>query len=193
MLQACDMNRFGELMRSELGKDGALTLAIVLRRVLDRLEQRSGADLDELAEAAVNAYVEEVRPADGADRMLARLYAKGVPMALVSNGAVDMQKAALRRLGFERYFRCVLISGDRDVAARKPGPRIFSLACAALETPAHEVVMVGDSLDADVAGALEFGMEAIFVGPDEIAAAHGVPAVGGIGPLDMLLQDRYGL
>ncbi len=193
MLQACDMNRFAEYMREELGRDGALTLATVLTRVLSRLDQRPGTDLENLAEAAIGAYVEEVRPADGAERMLARLHAARVPMALVSNGAIDMQRAALKKLGFARYFRCVLISGDRDVAVRKPGPRIFALACTGLEAAPHEIVMVGDSVQADIRGALDHGMAAVFVGSDAEVQGLAVPAVGGIDPLDLLLQERFGL
>ncbi len=193
MLQACDMNRFAKLMREELARDGELRLERVLERVLTRLEQRAPADLGALAAAALGAYAEEVRPAPGAGRMLERLAAREVPMAVVSNGPVDMQRAALRALGFEGYFRVVLVSGDPDVACRKPAPRIFALACSGLRTAPSETLMVGDTLEADIRGALDYGLQAVFVGPDAEAARLGVPAVGGVEPLDALLRERYGL
>lgn len=193
LLYACDMNRFAGVVREELARDGALTLERVLARVLERLEQRPTADLPALAQAALGAYADEVRVAPGARGMLDRLRAAGVPMAVVSNGPVDMQRAALRAMGFEGYFRAVLISGDPDVAVRKPAPRIFALACTALELPPHEVVMAGDNLEADIRGALDYGMQAVFVGADADAARLGVAAVGGVEPLDALLRERYGL
>jgi len=193
MLYACDMNSFAGLVREELARDGALTLERVLERVLGRLDQRPTAELPGLVDAALGAYAEEVRAAPGASAMLQRLERAGVPLALVSNGPVDMQRTALRALGFERYFRAVLISGDPDVAARKPAARIFSLACVALEASPQEVLMAGDNLEADIRGALDYGLEAVFVGADAEAARLGVPAVGGLEPLDALLRERYGL
>lgn len=193
LLQACDMNDFARIMREELARDGPLRLETVLRRTLARLEQRAPVDLAELAEAALGAYAEEVRPAAGAERMLQRLERRGVPLAIVSNGPVDMQRAALRALGFERFFRTVVISGDPAVGCRKPAPRIFALACSGLQVPPDEVLMVGDSLEADIRGALDHGMQAVLVGPDALGARLDVPAVGGVEPLDALLRERYGL
>lgn len=166
MLQACDMNRFASVATAELRRDGPLTLASALHRTLERLEMRIPADLEGLAEASVRSYAEDVRPAPGAEALLERLWASRVPMALVSNGPVDMQRAALRALGFEKYFRSVLVSGDQDVAARKPAPRIFSLACVGLETLPAETLMVGDDLEADVVGALDYGLLAVWLTSD---------------------------
>ena len=174
MLQACDMNRFASVVTAELRRDGPLTLELALRRTLDRLELRSPADLGALAEAATASYAEDVRSAPGAGELLERLWARGVPLALVSNGPVDMQRAALRALGFEKYFRAVLVSGDRDVAARKPAPRIFSLACVGLETMPEETLMVGDDLEADVRGAVDYGLQAVWLTRDP-AEAGSIP------------------
>lgn len=193
MLQACDMNAFAALMREELAKDGALDLRSVLVAVLGRLEQREPPDLDVVVERVVEAYAAGIRPAPGAAELLTRLSSSGVKLALASNGPVDMQRAALRSLGFERHFRAVLISGDRDVAARKPAGRIFSLACTGLETLPSETLMVGDNPDADIAGALAFGMQAVLIGSEQAGRAAGVPAVGGLVPLATLLKSRYGL
>lgn len=193
MLEQCAMNDFAALVRQELRRDGPLTIRLVIERTLERLEQRPQVDLDMLAAEITQAYAEEVRPAPGAAALLARLDAKGVKLALLSNGAVDMQRAALKRLGFEKHFRVVLISGDRDVATRKPGSRIFSLACAGLETVPERTLMIGNDPVADIEGAKEYGLKAIFIGSDREAEELNVPAVGGIEPLDTLLSTRYGL
>ncbi len=192
-LEQCDMNRFAAILQQELRRDGPLDLATALSRTLERLEQRAPPDLADVAARLTARYAADVRPAPGAAKLLERLDAKGVKLALLSNGPEDMQRAALGALGFERRFRVVLISGDRDVAVRKPDPRVFALACAGLETAPERVLMVGDDPVADVRGALDYGMHAVLVGPDKDGRELGVPAVGGIEPLGVLLASRYGL
>ena len=193
MLEQCSMNSFAAIVRQELAKDGPLTIRLVLERTLERLEQRPQVDLDLLAAEISKAYAEEVRRAPAAAELLARLEAQGVKLALLSNGPVDMQRAALERLGFEKHFRVILISGDRDVAARKPAARIYSLACAGLESQPENTLMIGNDVVADIEGALAYGLKAILIGTDREAQESGVPAVGGIEPLDTLLRTRYGL
>jgi putative hydrolase of the HAD superfamily len=193
MLEQCAMNTFGAIVQEELRRDGHLTLRLVIERTLDRLEQRAPADIEQLATQIAEQYAAEVRPAQGAAALLQRLDAAGVKLALLSNGPADMQLAALRALGFEKHFRVVLMSGDRDVAARKPSGRIFSLACTGLEAAPHRTLMIGNDPYADVGGALAYGMQALLVGSDRDAQEHGVTAVGGLVPLDTLLRTRYAL
>ena len=192
-LERCDMNRFAAIVQQELRRDGPLDLATVMERTLERLEQRPPPDLRDLAAAITARYASEVRPAPGAAKLLERLDAAGVRLGLITNGPVDMQRAALGALGFEGRFRVVIVSGDRDVAARKPSPRVFGLACTGLETLPEETLMVGDDPVADVRGALDYGLQAVLVGSDLDAKELGVPAVGGIEPLAVLLRSRYGL
>ncbi len=192
LLHNCDLNRFTEVVTDELSRDGPLTLESSLRRALARLEQRAPGDLQEMTRTALRAYAEDVRPVPGAAALLARLRRRGVPMALVSNGPVDMQRAALAGLGFEGFFRSVLVSGDPDVGTRKPAARIFSLACTGLEALPSETVMIGDSV-ADVEGALAYGMQAVLMGPAEEGARLGVPAAGDPQALGALLEERFGL
>jgi len=192
-LEQCDMNRLASVAQEELRRDGPLDLATALRRTLERFEQRPPDDLEHLAAGITARYASEVRPAPGAARLLERLDEAGVRLGLVTNGPVDMQRAALEALGLERHFRAVIVSGDPDVGARKPSPRVFRLACAGLETAPEETLMVGDDPVADVRGALDFGMQAVLIGSDRDGRELGVPAVGGIEPLDVLLRSRYGL
>ncbi len=55
------------------------------------------------------------------------------------------------------------MAGYAAVGVRKPDPRIFALACGALGCRPEETVMVGDNLEADVAGALACGMQAVYL------------------------------
>ena len=67
---------------------------------------------------------------------------------------------ALDRLGIGGYFETVVSSVDMGV--KKPDPRIFEECLERLGLPPSKVLMVGDRLDADVAGARRLGMRAIW-------------------------------
>lgn len=194
-LQMCDMNEFGRLLTQELARDGALTLKDALARVLEQLDQRPPADLDVIAQAAARAYSEDVRLYPGAKELLARLDTAGVKLAVLTNGPEDMQRCTLDLLGLTEFFRVVLVSGDRDVSARKPAPRIFSLACTGLQCMPEELVMVGDNLSADVMGALDYDMNAVLIDhagkPPSDSAPAGVPVVRSLAQLDELLRQQY--
>lgn len=69
----------------------------------------------------------------------------------------------LRELGLTDYFEVVAISCD--VGYLKPHPRIFRHALDGLGLEPTSVVMVGDSLRADVGGAKALGMAAVWRRP----------------------------
>lgn len=82
-------------------------------------------------------------------------------LALITNGAPDIQRDKLARSGLEPYFPVVAVSGEAGVA--KPDPAIFAQTMAALEVAPHEAVMVGDSSAADILGASRAGVRAIWI------------------------------
>lgn len=184
--------KVGPVLNEELNGDGPLTSEVALRRTLERLALPVPQDVSRIASVAAGQYIEGMRPLPGAAELLDELHAAGAKLALVSNGAHDMQLGALRALGFERYFSVVLISGDRDVAARKPAPRIFGLACTGLQSLPEQTLMVGDDLRADIQGALGYGLQAVHVGGSvqEGALPEGAVAVADLLELRELLKGR---
>ena len=50
-----------------------------------------------------------------------------------------------------------------DIGIPKPDPRIFQHTLTLLEVDASEAVMIGDSLKADIEGAINAGLEAVWV------------------------------
>jgi putative hydrolase of the HAD superfamily len=162
-LLACDFATFKGRLAEATRRNGAVTLGSALSETLTELELREPDDLEAVVARSVAEYGAGMRLNTGAAELLAELDERRVPLALLSNGPNDMQRAALAALGLERHFRAVLISGDPDVARRKPDPRIFDLACTALETAPQETVMVGDDAESDIAGARAVGMDAYLV------------------------------
>lgn len=179
-LHQCDMNAFARVLDEETRRDGPLTLEAALGRVLDRLQQRRPADLAGVAGAAVAAYAADYRALPGAAEVLATLDGRGVRLALVTNGPDDLQRAALTATGLTGHFRAIIVSGDRDVAARMPAPRQYDLACAALESAPEATLMVGCDPDVDVGGAIAFGMRALLVGRRSGPVPAGVRVVDGL-------------
>lgn len=94
--------------------------------------------------------------------VLEALQAGGYRLGLISNAGDDpdvqflVDKANLRK-----FFDVILTSAA--VGIRKPNPRIFWKALEALETPRERAAMVGDTLGADILGAQNAGMFAIWV------------------------------
>ena len=50
---------------------------------------------------------------------------------------------------------------------KKPNPKIYEFALSLAKTKKETSIMIGDSIEADVVGALDFGIEAIFFNPNQ--------------------------
>jgi putative hydrolase of the HAD superfamily len=83
----------------------------------------------------------------------------GRPMALVTNGASCLQREKLAASGLEARFDAVVVSGDLGIG--KPDAAVFRHALELLG--ASHGVMVGDSLDRDIDGALAAGLDAVWI------------------------------
>jgi len=82
-------------------------------------------------------------------------------LALVTNGAPDLQREKLHASGLEYLFHAMIVSGEAGVG--KPDPRIFALVLERIGVRPAEAVMVGDNPARDIAGAQRAGIRAVFV------------------------------
>lgn len=105
-------------------------------------------------------------------------------LGLISNGAPDIQKDKLARSGLAGYFAPVVISGD--VGVGKPEPAIFHHAMERAGVSADAAVMIGNSIEHDIAGAQSVGMRTVWVKRE---AVQGTPDVAP----DVELPDLRGL
>ena len=78
------------------------------------------------------------------------------PLVSLSNGNADLQ-----RIGLAGYFRATVTA--REFGVGKPDPRIFHAAAGAVDVFAQDVLHVGDDATLDVVGALNAGMQAVWV------------------------------
>ena len=70
----------------------------------------------------------------------------------------------LEALGVAGHFDLAISAIDRDVAAFKPAPRGFLVACERWHLTPQDVLYVGDRPDVDLAGATAAGMRCAIVG-----------------------------
>lgn len=93
---------------------------------------------------------------------LKKLEADGYKMGLISNAGDDKDVQQLvKGFGIEPYFDFILTSAA--CSYRKPHPRIFEMALSKWYFLSSEAVMVGDNLDADIRGAQNAGLSAIWL------------------------------
>lgn len=111
-----------------------------------------------------------IEPMPEALTVLERLHRAGFRIALASNLAPAYIRPALDILG--EFIDVTCFSCSAAVRAVKPEPAFFDALQTRTEIPAHEILMVGDSLTSDIEGAKAAGL----------AALHFVPGVGAPGP-----------
>jgi len=102
---------------------------------------------------AAHTCIDEARP------MLEELHGR-FPMMLVSNfyGNID---EVLRAYGIRHLFKGIIESAV--VGIRKPNPTLFRLGVDALELPAQQVLVVGDSLRKDIEPAEQLGCQVLWL------------------------------
>ncbi|HEV8360021.1 MAG TPA: HAD family hydrolase [Candidatus Thermoplasmatota archaeon] len=112
-------------------------------------------------EAYFDCHRRRVKLMPEARATLARTRKLGVHVGLISDIDRPMLADHLDFLKLAQAFDSVTCS--EDARALKPDGRVFAFALRQASCPAREALMVGDSLERDVDGALATGMQAILI------------------------------
>jgi putative hydrolase of the HAD superfamily len=91
----------------------------------------------------------------------ARSAGSPVRIGVITNGPADVQREKVVLLGVDGVADFVLVSGE--FGAWKPDPSIFLAALSMAAVSAGDAVMVGDSLEHDIAGARAVGIRTVWV------------------------------
>ena len=153
--------------------DGEFTLAEARVARMQTLFAAFDRDINaDKALLAANLYREQHqanrRLLDGALELLEALRGQ-CRLGIVTNNSAAEQIEKLRALGIAEYFDAVVISEEVGVA--KPDARIFSIALQSLGVGAHEAVFIGDNWINDVAGAINAGMQAVWLNRNSLTPA----------------------
>jgi putative hydrolase of the HAD superfamily len=115
----------------------------------DRFAARFTADRDRLTDFF-----------PGARETIETLKARGVLLALVTNGGSATQRAKIERFSLAPLFDHIQIEGEHDFG--KPDERAYLHAMSVLGVEARETWMVGDNLEWEVAAPQKVGIYAIW-------------------------------
>lgn len=93
--------------------------------------------------------------------VLTYLQDKGYSLHLITNGFEEVQHNKLKHSGLAPFFPVVVTSECSN--SLKPQKEIFEYALNKTGATVNESLMIGDTLDVDVAGAMNIGMDAVHV------------------------------
>ncbi len=88
---------------------------------------------------------------------------------IITNGFAQVQFKKINNSNLTHYFKTV--TNSEMAGAKKPSPIIFQHALHLANADKKQSIMIGDSIQADVIGAQDFGMRAIFFNPNREEAA----------------------
>lgn len=116
-----------------------------------------------LARFMGNSFVKKCTDNDtlveGAKDVITALYEK-YDLHIVSNGFVEAQYRKLDLTGLRPYFKGITLS--EEIKTQKPNRQFFEHALKTVNARKSESLVIGDSWESDIEGAINFGIEAIY-------------------------------
>jgi putative hydrolase of the HAD superfamily len=155
-------SRINILLWDEYKKGKLLKKELVLQRFQMTFDEMNIAGIDAMS---VNTfYLEEMplqgRLMPGAGEMLVYLKRKGYTLYIITNGFSEVQHKKLEVTGIAKFFKRVFIS--EEIKATKPSKEIFEYSVKSANARKKSCMMVGDDFDADINGAINFNMDALY-------------------------------
>ena len=89
------------------------------------------------------------------------LRTKSIETAILTNGPSDSQRAKFKNLGLSRYIQRIYIG--EEIGFSKPNRKSFEYVLRDLDAAASDVLMVGDSIENDIDGAEQAGINAVLI------------------------------
>jgi putative hydrolase of the HAD superfamily len=119
---------------------------------------------------------EEMFVFPGAHDAIDALKARGIKLALVTNGAAEIQRAKVERFALTHRFDHIQIEGEHGFG--KPEERAYHHAMQALGVTAPDTWMIGDNLEWEVEAPQRLGIYAVWLD----AHGEGLPVESTIKP-----------
>ncbi|MBE0391959.1 MULTISPECIES: YjjG family noncanonical pyrimidine nucleotidase [unclassified Flavobacterium] len=94
---------------------------------------------------------------------------------IITNGFAAVQDRKIKNAQLEDYF--LTITNSELAGVKKPNPVIFEYALDLAKAKKENSIMIGDSLEADVEGALNIGLDAIFFNESNVKVASNIKQV----------------
>jgi putative hydrolase of the HAD superfamily len=94
---------------------------------------------------------------------------------IITNGFQEVQAGKMKNSGIDKYFQT--ITNSEMAGVKKPNPKIFEYALSKANVEKQNSIMIGDCIDADVNGALNFGIDAIHFNENKIEIPNHIKQV----------------
>ncbi|WP_333599770.1 YjjG family noncanonical pyrimidine nucleotidase [Flavobacterium sp.] len=156
-----------------------------LRQSFDALNYNiSDAAIDKISHDYIDFLPDNNQLFDGALEVLEYLYPK-YNLHIITNGFAEVQSKKINNSGIGNYFKT--ITNSELAGVKKPHRNIFEFALSLAKANKENAIMIGDCIDADVRGAMEFGMQAILFDEKEIHSIAGVLTIKHLSELKNIL------
>ena len=96
-----------------------------------------------------------------AKEILKYLAGKNYELHLITNGFEKTQHSKLKHSGLDEFFKEVITSEGSN--SLKPNKEIFDYALARSGATKEQSIMLGDSIEVDIIGAKEYGMDQVYI------------------------------
>jgi YjjG family noncanonical pyrimidine nucleotidase len=101
---------------------------------------------------------------NGAHEIISYLYDKGFMLCVITNGLIELQKPRVMNSLVGTYISHIIVS--EEVGAHKPIPLIFNTLLKRIGLNVNDVIMIGDSLQNDIQGAINAGIQCVWFNPN---------------------------
>lgn len=141
---------------------------------------------EQLNHGFLTAMADICEPLPGARALIDALVGK-VNLGIITNGFTQLQQIRLQKTGMETAFSQVIIS--EQVGKAKPDKAIFDHAFERMGHPEkHQVLMVGDTLQSDILGGINAGIDTCWLNSAGVIADSNIQPHYQVGSLNELHQ-----
>jgi putative hydrolase of the HAD superfamily len=134
----------------------------------------SDKNINEIANDYIEYLTDNNYLFDGAIEVLEYLKPK-YKLHIITNGFANVQDKKINNALLSGYFDT--ITNSELAGVKKPNSIIFDYAVNVAKAQKHNSIMIGDCLDADVNGALNAGLDAIFFNDKKVVAPENIKQI----------------
>jgi HAD superfamily hydrolase (TIGR01549 family) len=137
---------------------------LYFQKILESYYNRTRFDLSlEFEELYWGTFMKAMALSDEAESFLKKCKDKQIEVCLVTDLTAQIQHRKINKLGIMDSIRFMVTSEEAGI--EKPGKKIFEMALEKLSLTMKEVIMIGDSMEKDIAGAQALGIKAYHIKP----------------------------
>jgi putative hydrolase of the HAD superfamily len=146
-----------------------------LRQSFDAINYTiSDKEIDKISHDYIEFLPNNNQLFEGAIEVLEYLNSK-YTLHIITNGFAEVQGKKIKNSGLGNYFKT--ITNSEMAGVKKPHRTIFEYAISLANVQKENAIMIGDCIDADIRGAIDFGMQAILFDEKKVHTVQGIKSI----------------